>query len=180
MARKPTDTESRGIDPDEVIENIDASTGSRAVVGFIGKSTRSGFVRLYISPAFNNYFEISRSDILKTRDIDLAVSPLGGTVVYLKCSAKVTQFKMRAFEVEAEYLEGRIAAQVALTARRCDPKEPPCDEPDPAVLAPAGTSVFACGGTSWFLAAPDLPNPWTTSDCNSSTFGNQCTWTAEC
>lgn len=172
------DAKYAGIDPDDIIENIDVPSGQRALVGFLGKSKRKGVMRLYISPSFDNYFEIERKDILKTREIDTCASALGGTVVWVKSTAKIAQFRMRTFEVEDEYLDGRRAAKAALAARHC------CDDDDVSifggVVQAAGTSVFACGSTSWFLAAPDLPDPWTTSQCNSSTFSNQCTWTAEC
>lgn len=173
-----SDTDHAGIDPDAIIENLDIPNGQRALVGFVGKSQRDGAMRLYISPSFDNYFEIDRKDVLKTREIDTCASALGGTVVWVKNTAKIAQIRMRTFEVEDEYLDGRRAAKAAAAARRCG-----CDDDGAEIFGAvqiAGTSVFACGGSSWFLAAPDLPDPWTTSQCNSSTFGNFCTWTAEC
>lgn len=169
------DNKALGFEPDSILQDIDNPGGQRALVGFVGKSRRDGFVRLYVTPSFDNYFEIEKQDILKTREIDKSVSPLGGSVVWVKNTAKIAQCRMRSFEVEAEYLNGRMAARIA--QRKC------CDDgerDDHGAVQAAGTTVFACGGSSWFLAAPDLPNPWTTGQCNSSSFGNSCTWTAAC
>ena len=48
------DAKYAGIDPDDIIENIDVPSGQRALVGFLGKSKRKGVMRLYISPSFDN------------------------------------------------------------------------------------------------------------------------------
>ncbi len=174
MARE---NNSSKLNTESIVGDVDAPGGRRAVVGFIGKSNRKGVIRLYISPSFDNYFEIKRDDVVETCDLDPCASSVGGTVVWVKGSAKVDQFRMRTFEVEATYLEGRRTN--ALTAlRRCCDKD---DEDGFGSVQIAATSVFSCGSSSWFLAAPDLPNPWSSSQCESASFGDVfCTWTAEC
>ena len=166
---------SDGVNPDDIVKDPATPGQQRALVGFVGKSNRRGFIRLYLSPSFDNYFEINKSDIVHKKELDTDASPLGGTVVWVKNSAQIVQTKMRTFEVESEYLSGRIASEAAKLMRR-----DVCREDGVVVAAPSATSVFLCGSTSWFLAAPDLPNPWTTSQCNSNSFGNFCTWTADC
>ena len=55
--------------------------------GYLGKSTRAGFSRLYVDLSFSEFVEVADEDILAKRSLPANQDPLGGTVLWVKRSA---------------------------------------------------------------------------------------------
>ena len=83
------------IKEDEVVRELVADPRdvpeSTLIVGFVGRSEDEDKWRVYITPTLDNYVEIRRKDILKTAPLESSDSPIGGTAVWIRKSAKVKQ-----------------------------------------------------------------------------------------
>lgn len=101
--------------PDALVERLlpDPSepTAATRFVGFLGKSTRPGYWRLYLSPSLNDYLEIADEDILDSHEIEPATSPLGGTVLSVRPTAQVVRKRERVTEARNAFLRGPIATR---------------------------------------------------------------------
>jgi hypothetical protein len=85
--------------------------------GYLGKTTRAGFSRLYVDVSFNEYVEVADEDIVANRS--LAASPLGGTVLWVKRNAKLLRATVCLAQEHAAFLKGEIIAS-ALRRSRMD------------------------------------------------------------
>src|ERR1700736_1812143 len=78
---------------DELIEKLvpDPATPPDVILlaGLLGRSDRTGYVRLYLTPLLNEYVEISEKDVLHHQKIPPALNPLGGTLVWIRREANL-------------------------------------------------------------------------------------------
>jgi hypothetical protein len=77
-------------------------------VGFLGKSSREGYWRLYMSPQMNDFIEVREEDIVHAKQFDAAHSPWGGTVTWIRADAKLTRTKTGARDIQTDFLRGGI------------------------------------------------------------------------
>jgi hypothetical protein len=96
----------------------DPSKASELVVltGFLGKSVRSGYWRLYVSAALDNYFEFPEADVAHWDSIESAQNPAAGNVVWLSSGANVRLVSTRSTELQAEFLRGELEQQFRTSA----------------------------------------------------------------
>jgi hypothetical protein len=107
----------------------------RALIGFLGRSTRQGYWRLYSTLVLDEYVEFSETDVVHAHVVNRNHGKLGGTVVWLRRHANLQQTRTISREAQADFLHGDIAA--AFLGRS-------------AVQRPAAT---AGGIAPWFMAA---------------------------
>ncbi len=110
MADDPRGQGSEGLEEDALVTELvrDPARPPKlaALTGWVGRSTREGRVRLYLTPEFDAYVEFAVSDIVHHRSLATDASPLGGTVVWLQGDAKVDMALGR--DARAEFLTGEI------------------------------------------------------------------------
>jgi len=77
-------------------------------VGFVGRSQRPGYWRLYLNPEWNDYLEFQSGDVVLARALDRADHPLGGTFVWLRRDANVLRTRTTSREAQADFLNGDL------------------------------------------------------------------------
>jgi hypothetical protein len=116
MEQRP-DTTSK-LEPDVLIERLvpDASQipDVRVLVGFLGKSTRERHWRLYLTPTLNEYVEFAEDDVMHSHAFESDESRLGGTMVWVRREANLQHTRTVSREAQADFLQGGIAASVAM------------------------------------------------------------------
>jgi hypothetical protein len=78
--------------------------------GFLGNSSEPGHTRLYIDASLSQYVDVPTDAILHSEPLGSAVSPLGGSYVWLKKDAEVLHGKAGTDRLRARFLEGPISA----------------------------------------------------------------------
>jgi hypothetical protein len=108
--------------PDALIERIapDASEvpDVRVLAGFLGKSTRRGYWRLYLTPTLNEYVEFAEDDVVHSHSLETDENRLGGTVVWVRREANLVQTCSVSREAQADFLQGNIFTAFL---KRCNP-----------------------------------------------------------
>jgi hypothetical protein len=129
----------------------------RVLIGWLGRSQREGYWRLYVTPSLDEYLEFREEDIRHNHNLNSNESPLGGTVVWISDAAEILQKSSTATAAEREFLRGEISQ---------------------AFLPAAG---FAIGGRSGPRGGPAAINTWI---CENQTAGTctlvLCTKVDEC
>jgi len=77
-------------------------------VGFVGRSQRPGYSRLYLNPEWNDYLEFQPGDVVFVRALDPADYPLGGAFVCLRRDANVLRTRTTSREAQADFLTGDV------------------------------------------------------------------------
>jgi hypothetical protein len=78
--------------------------------GWLGKGTKEGMWRLYLTPQLDEYVQFPESDVLHTQPVGTDVSPLGGTMVWLKAGAPLEHMQILRRQVQADFLSGGITS----------------------------------------------------------------------
>jgi len=101
--------------PDALVESLapDPSEPVAATrfVGFLGKSSRPGYWRLYLNPSLNDYLEVADADIIDSVQIDSETSPLGGTLLSVRPDAQVLRRREKITEARNAFLRGPITSR---------------------------------------------------------------------
>ena len=82
----------------------------KIIVGFMGRSSREGFWRLYYPPELKVYDEFSEDDVCFQKQIQNDQSPLGMSVVFLRQEAKVMRTSTESSEAQSQFLTGNITS----------------------------------------------------------------------
>lgn len=199
----------KGLKEDALVEQLVPEAGSHqpltVLEGFLGKSGREGYWRLYLTPELDEYVEFAEDDVAHSQETtaEAAPAPFGGSCVWLREGAAVTHTRVSTRQMQAEFLRGGVtsaylgaAAPTAVGAarviRNCPSYRGYCD-PDTEVICrtgrraptlnphiPACASDFGqCGGSRAGCGGTDA-GPL----CNTGAFvcgaSAGCTWGAEC
>jgi hypothetical protein len=89
-------------DPDELTQLV-------ALVGYLGPSKKTGYVRLYADLTFRNYYEIPAGGILSTTPAD-AEDENSPTTVHVAGDTQVERVSVTSQSTEARFLQGSIAS----------------------------------------------------------------------
>ena len=81
------------------------------LAGFVGKSNRAGYFRLYLTPQLNEHLEILQTDVVHRQTIPAASDPIGGSLIWVKREAQLTHTKVATQQVQAQFLQGSITTQ---------------------------------------------------------------------
>jgi hypothetical protein len=82
----------------------------QVLVGFLGKSTREGYWRLYLTIILNEYVEFDEKDVVHRRAFECDESRLGGTMVWIRRGANLQHTQSVSREAQADFLQGGITA----------------------------------------------------------------------
>src|SRR5471030_179154 len=81
--KKPT----RQLKQDRLVEQLIPDPGNHQptiqLTGWLGKGTKEGFWRLYLTPQLNEYVQFADKDVVHTQPVPEDQSSLGGTMVWL-------------------------------------------------------------------------------------------------
>jgi len=112
MADEKKERGRKPLAPEPLVESLmpDPSqhAGAMAIVGFLGRSPRSGYWRLYMSPELSDYVEFGEADVVHTLPLSTQQSPLGGTSVWLKRDTELVYTRTVSLKAQAEFLQGPI------------------------------------------------------------------------
>ena len=86
-----------------------SSPRAKLVSGYLGKSSRRGYWRIYLTLDFSEYVEVAARDILHTESLGSADA--SGSWVWIKDDAKMELVKPDDESSEARFLKGAIASK---------------------------------------------------------------------
>ena len=99
---------------DELINNLvsdpSQTPDTKVLVGFLGKSNRAGYLRLYLTPELNSHVEIAQDDLLHSQSLATAENPLGGTMVWVRSDADLIYTRSEKRQAQADFLQGDITS----------------------------------------------------------------------
>ena len=99
---------------DEVVQHLvpdpSAVPEVKILSGFLGKSSRDGHWRLYLTPELSEYIEIPEEAVLRSQKLDNEQSPLGGTILWINRNAELVHTRTKSVAAQAEFLQGSITA----------------------------------------------------------------------
>jgi hypothetical protein len=132
---------------DGLVKDVNDPPQLVVLIGFIGRSNRDGFVRIYVDLHLRDYYEVLGTDILFPEgDPDHPEAP---SRVVVKASANVAWVQT----AEASFFEGAIASAYPIESGVTD------------VLAPVQASAWdRCGKHRWTAGCPSR-------DCARCTYG---------
>jgi hypothetical protein len=78
----------------------------RMFVGLLGKSSRSGYWRIYTSPQLTSFVEVREEDILHAEQMEGA---LRGTAAWIRADAQLTRTEVGTHQAQTDFLSGDIA-----------------------------------------------------------------------
>jgi hypothetical protein len=84
--------------------------------GLLGRSPRSGYWRLYLTAAFDEFAEVREEDIVHSQSLTPAQSALGRTIVWVRSGASVQHTRQSSRQTQAEFLQGTIATRYVTSA----------------------------------------------------------------
>ena len=152
--RKNPEHEKRKVSlkQDDLVEQLipDPSESSQFVVveGFLGKSQRAGYWRLYLNAKLNEYVEVSENDVIHSQSLSKEKSSLGGTTLWLARGATLERTRIESRRLQAEFLEGDITNTfLPLTS----PGSHPQPETTLFCVSVVITISITGGSVTWFL-----------------------------
>src|SRR6266849_7175166 len=105
---------TRKIKPDEVTTKVVADPKTPAdvilVTGFLGDSSEPEHVRIYWDASMGSYIDLDTSDIVHTEPIPRDQSPLGGSYIWLKRSARGLSAGQGGSPMTGRFFEGPLMA----------------------------------------------------------------------
>jgi hypothetical protein len=84
--------------------------------GFLGRSGREGFWRLYLTPELDQYVEFAEDDVEHRQEVSTERAPFGGSYVWLRKGAPVTHARVATRQLQAEFLRGGITGRYLAAA----------------------------------------------------------------
>jgi hypothetical protein len=78
------------------------------LTGFLGRSRRSGWWRLYRAPDLSEYVEFREEDVVHTEKTNSDLLPAKGTLIWLKADAAVNRQEAKSRSIAADFLSGDI------------------------------------------------------------------------
>jgi hypothetical protein len=101
---------------------LDAAGGAevRAFFGFMRRADGRTW-RLYLTLDLDDYIEMDESQILHSVSFEGSQFPLGGSLVWVRRTAKLKRVALQSTEAQADFLRGQIAMEyIAVAARTTD------------------------------------------------------------
>jgi hypothetical protein len=88
------------------------------MVGFLGRSSREGFWRLYLTADLGEFVDFAAADVLHTQVIESPADALGGRAVWIRRTATVHRSVTDPLGTQTEFLRGDVAAAFTAGAAR--------------------------------------------------------------
>lgn len=86
--------------------------------GFVGRSSREGFWRLYLTVDLNEFIEFHEADVLHAQPIGSPDSALSGQAVWVKRTSNLDRFTVNSLQMQTEFLQGDVAEAFAVRGMR--------------------------------------------------------------
>ena len=103
---------ANGLKEDEVVARLvpDPADPPEAVrlAGYLGRSTRRGFWRLYQTLELNEYVEVAEEDILHSEPLGEGEGSPRGTVLWVRRDATLQHTRTESMRAQADFLRGDI------------------------------------------------------------------------
>jgi hypothetical protein len=80
----------------------------RVLRGFLGPGCTKCHLRVYLNAELDEFVEVHHDDVMLTQYVPAVLSPLGGSLVWVKRSAKLTYTRSRQVSASSEFLEGDL------------------------------------------------------------------------
>jgi hypothetical protein len=101
--------------PDPIVDRLVSDPKSnpdiKVLSGFVGNSSKEGYVRLYINTEMNEFIDILEDDVIERHSTSSETNPLGGSVLWVKKSANLQYTRIESVQVQADFLKGSIVDQ---------------------------------------------------------------------
>lgn len=142
--------------------------------GYLGKSARAKYWRLYLDATLASYTEVSEDEILYCKQIP----DEGGTLVWVPKSLELKVTRVSSTTIQAEFLSGAIAAGRMRPAGLANASSAARAVPSvgcPSILNSCASRILPCpsdGCTTWSNCPPP---PTETGWCRPSEFVPLCT-----
>jgi hypothetical protein len=106
------DTRELGQSPlaDRVAPDPANSPAVIVIVGFLGRSVSDDRWRVYQTPRLDEYLEVLEEDIVHREPLPAGDSSIGGSVLWVKASARLMHTRVLRHEAQAGFLRGEIRA----------------------------------------------------------------------
>jgi hypothetical protein len=78
------------------------------LTGFLGRSRRNGWWRLYRAPDLSEYVEFKEEDVVHTEKTSSDLLPAKGTLIWLKADAALKRQEAKSQSIAADFLSGEI------------------------------------------------------------------------
>lgn len=112
MATSKDGTIARNLRPHPLTESLLPSPAAHpnAVTfsGFLGRSTKDGFWRLYLSDELDEFLELKADQILHSEQIDVCGQPAGIVRLWVPKDAQLQHVTIDATIAAAEFIQGEI------------------------------------------------------------------------
>lgn len=82
--------------------------GTKLLVGFLGRSTRAGYWRVYLTPMLNSYVELSEEDVVHSQQMADDEINMGTTALWIKKDAELQYTRTEPLTAQAQFLQGAI------------------------------------------------------------------------
>lgn len=84
----------------------------RALIGYLGRSSRPRHIRLYLTADLGEYVEIPEDAVVHKESIASGERPLAGSAVWVKRAAELIRVRSRSREAQADFLKGALSAHL--------------------------------------------------------------------
>ena len=125
-----------------------AGDGLVTLTGFVGESTKEGYVRVYLDLSFTSYCEVATADVVKTKRVDAADED-SPTVLWVTASAQMGLVSVGRLSGSASFVSGAIRSRYGRGPKPVAASLPDTDYPC--------TVFFIC-------KQPPEPSDWCGSD----------------
>jgi hypothetical protein len=119
--KKPERPGTKDLKQDEVIARLvpDPADPPHVIrlAGYLGKSARRGFWRLYLTLELSDYVEVAEDDIVHSQALASQEHPLGGTAVWIRSDATLQHVRTESRQAQAEFLQGDITGAFLANAK---------------------------------------------------------------
>jgi hypothetical protein len=168
----------------ELVEDPAAPPQVMQITGYLGKTPRAGYVRIYESLTLDEYTDVPEAAILHVEEVPETDLEYGGTRLFVNANAQVIREGRPGMQAESGYLEGAITAAHLSQADQAesgdwpgaesgDPPSPYAAE-DPAVRTRFGWTCAGCRTRwGWTCAGCRTRFGWTCAGCRTR-FGWTC------
>lgn len=112
MARDRTSGDKAAWAEDDLISKLVTDPGqvpeTQTLSGYVGRSDRPGYWRLYLSAELDEFVECREDDVLHTEKSSADQGPLGNTMVWIKRDARLLHSQPTSRPAQGDFLVGDI------------------------------------------------------------------------
>jgi hypothetical protein len=96
-------------------------TDAVPLIGYLGKSGRDDYWRVYLTPELREYVEVHENDIVRRQGRPPDESPVDGSVLWVKATAQLVHSRLIPGQAQADFLRGPLTATGAVALGTTNP-----------------------------------------------------------